>query len=447
MSNGATMTNHLGCVMSDVFAAIAPVAGGHTAHGLCEAQRPVPVLVFHGTDDEVIPYGGDDSGTPAVHDWVEAWALRNSCDSISSIAGSNPDIQLETWGNCDENATVQLYTIDGGRHDWPGSGFGPGPWPEGMSPAIYATDVIWEFFQAHPKPPSAQAGIAAGSGTTAAPSEKYQQPGDYLDYLTIDGVPRLFAVHLPPSYRTDRRLPLVVNLHAYTRTMFEQEEVSGMNAKADQEGFVVVHPQALNDPPSWWGPLPGEQGQPDRDFFRALLPYLQRRLAIDPARIYATGLSNGGTMTHRLGCDMPDTFAAIAPVAGGHTAYDQCAIDEPISVLVIHGTDDQVIPYYGQDRMSAPVHVWVEAWAERNGCHPEPSVNSMDELVTQELWLNCDQGVEVALYTLEGGGHTWPGSFVDMISGTSFPYINATDLIWEFFESHPKPAESLGFSH
>jgi polyhydroxybutyrate depolymerase len=257
----------------------------------------------------------------------------------------------------------------------------------------------------------------------------------------VGGVERWFTVHLPPGYDPGVPMPLVLNLHAYTGTAFEQEAQSGMNAKADEEGFVVVNPQALNDPPSWWGPLPGESGQPDRDFFKQLLPYLQQQVSIDPDRVYATGMSNGGTMTYRLGCDMSGTFAAIAPVSGGHVAHPLCEPEDPISVLVIHGTEDRVIPYYGNDTDSPPVHVWLEAWAQHNGCESTPSASQPFENVTQESWTGCAGGTGVALYTLEGGGHTWPGAPAGMSSGASFPYMDATDVILEFFASHPKASE------
>jgi polyhydroxybutyrate depolymerase len=194
----------------------------------------------------------------------------------------------------------------------------------------------------------------------------------------------------------------------------------------------------LNDPPAWYGPLPSEAGQNDRLFFEALLSYLPEVISIDPDRIYATGMSNGGTMTYRLGCDMAGTFAAIAPVAGGHLNHQLCEPESPISVLVIHGTDDQVIPYEGQGRDQPSVHVWLEAWAEHNLCDSVPVESHPYQSVRAETWTHCDGGVEVVLYTLEGGGHTWPGAPQGLSVGTSFPYMSATDVIWEFFASHPR---------
>ena len=277
---------------------------------------------------------------------------------------------------------------------------------------------------------------------TATPAsvanERYQTPGNYIDQITVNGIGRWFTVHLPPDYQPGIPVPLVLNLHPYGSTAFQQEKLSGMNTKADEEGFVVVHPQALNNPPSWHGPLQGRHGEPDRQFFQALLSYLQRVLSIDPARIYATGMSNGGTMTYRLGCDMAGTFAAIAPVSGGHVAHPFCEPERPISVLVIHGTEDPVIPYHGNETDSPPVHVWLEAWANHNGCDPTPGVAHPYQDVTQETWTGCAGGVEVMLYTLNGGGHIWPGASPIMTSGSAFPSMAATDVIWDFFQAHPR---------
>lgn len=273
---------------------------------------------------------------------------------------------------------------------------------------------------------------------TPFPIEKYLDPGDYVTAIEVNNIRRLFTVHLPPDYQPGVPLPMVVNLHAATQSAFQQDLLSGMNAKADEENFIVVNPQAIGTPPLWLGPIPDTTGQADMDFFEALLEFLQKEIRIDPNRIYATGMSNGATMTNRLGCDMSLTFAAIAPVAGGHVAFNRCEIDRPVSVIVFHGTDDATIPYEGVENDIPAVHLWVSAWAERDGCDSTPISSQPHTMVTKETWLNCEEDVEVTLYTLEGGGHTWPGAPINATLGSSFPYISATDLIWDFFEAHAR---------
>lgn len=280
--------------------------------------------------------------------------------------------------------------------------------------------------------------VIAGPTIDPALLARYQHPGDYIDMLPVDGYTRWFSVHIPESYTPHTPTPLVVNLHGYSSTMFEQQEVAKMNAKADEEGFIAVHPQALGDPPSWHGPLPGLPGQADKDFFAALLEYLRVLMNIDPNRIYATGLSNGATMSNALGCFMADTFAAIAPVAGGHTDFGNCENERPISVLAIHGTQDAIIPYAGRADEVPPVSLWVQHWAQRNGCHAEPEVSQPLDDLKIETWGNCDDGVTVQLITRIGGLHVWPGSSHAFFRENEESNIDATDAIWEFFENHPK---------
>jgi polyhydroxybutyrate depolymerase len=106
-------------------------------------------------------------------------------------------------------------------------------------------------------------------------------------------------------------------------------------------------------------------------------------------------------------------------------------------VIAFHGINDPIIPYEG-DQYNPHVNEWVIAWAERNGCELEPVVdNSLDE-VTKETWGNCDGNTTVILYSISDAGHTWPGSSMQMVAGGSTQAVNATDLIWEFFENHPK---------
>jgi polyhydroxybutyrate depolymerase len=283
--------------------------------------------------------------------------------------------------------------------------------------------------------------MPSGSGSSCDPvaTGKYGSPGDYLDNILVDGVERLFSVHVPPGYRPGLCLPLVVNIHGRTSNLFEQETISQMNAKADQEAFIVLHPQALGKPPTWWGPIPNEVGQPDLDFFRALIPLLQQEVGIDPARIYATGLSNGATMANRLACAMPDTFAAIAPVSGGHVAYDLCEAQRPVPVVAFHGLLDPIILYHGNNVDTPPVRAWVNAWALRNGCDLQPVVEEVQPAITRETWQNCAQSAHVVLYTIADAGHTWFGSRFGATMGGFTLDISATDVMWEFFLAHPRP--------
>jgi polyhydroxybutyrate depolymerase len=278
---------------------------------------------------------------------------------------------------------------------------------------------------------------AAPPGPALAPIRivggKYLIAGDYAETITLEGVERQFIVHIPPAYRLDQPMPLVINMHGRGGTAAGQERSSAMFAKADEEGFIVVNPQALGRPATWW-PAPGPQGQADLEFFQAMVEYVESQLNIDPARIYATGLSNGGAMANRLGCAMADKFAAIAPVAGAHPQMESCDPTLPVAVIVFHGSLDDVIPYMGDGGYLPPVPAWAAAWARRNDCQATPLVDYPREKVARQTWGNCSGGATVMLYTIEGGRHEWPGAYLEGVVPAGY----ATDVIWDFFKAHPR---------
>lgn len=305
------------------------------------------------------------------------------------------------------------------------------------SPEATATERAAPTVTNTPKP-TAMSRQSPGAEESDESTQRYEEPGDYLDSLTVADLERWFVVHVPPQYEPGQPMPLVFNLHGRGSNTIQQRDASQMDRKADEEGFIVVYPQALGQPTTWFGVLLGEVGQPDMDFFVELIDYLNGKLDVDPARIYATGISNGATMVNRLGCEMSDVFAGIAPVAGAHSGLHLCEISQPVSMLAIHGTEDQIIPFEGGGQDAPSVKTWVEAWAERDGCQGSPLSKQPYEDVLLESWDECDDGAAVAFYAVEGGGHTWLGLKYDPQSSSFTPEVGATDVIWEFFEAHPK---------
>jgi len=276
------------------------------------------------------------------------------------------------------------------------------------------------------------------SGELPAASEvaAAHDPGDYIEEIKVNEQARQYRLHIPPTYKPGNPAPLVINLHGLNSYAAQQEQVSKMSIKADQAGFIVAYPEGLGRPQTWHiGPR--AEGAADLQFIRELVRRLQDQLNIDPARIYATGISNGAQMTNRLGCDMSDLFAAIAPVSGGYSPLDNCQPLRPVPVVAFHGTADKVLPYEGQGRVLLPVREWASNWAARNGCNPTPAITFQRGEVTGETWRNCQKKAEVTLYTIQGKGHSWPGS--DMPPEITTQDINATNVIWEFFMTHPMP--------
>ena len=148
ISNGAEMSYRLACALGDTIAAFAPVAGGYPPFEDCRTTRPIPVVAFHGTDDHLLPYTGKPPLLLPVHEWAARWAAHNGCNPTPAVSFKQGDVIGETWSGCRAGADVVLYTITGKGHSWPGSAM-----PAQITTRdIDATDVIWEFFAAHPKP-------------------------------------------------------------------------------------------------------------------------------------------------------------------------------------------------------------------------------------------------------------------------------------------------------
>jgi len=258
--------------------------------------------------------------------------------------------------------------------------------------------------------------------------------GTSVQEIASGGQTREYRLHVPPSYQPGSAMPLVMNLHGLNETAAQQEALSSMSTKADEVGFIVAYPEGIDQT---WHVGPGAAAAADMQFIRDLVAELQGRLSIDPARIYATGISNGAQMSNRLGCDASDVFAAIGPVSGGYPPSQECAPARPVPVVGFHGTDDRLIPYEGQGHLLMPAREWAAAWAARNGCSPTPTVTYQGSEVTGETWSGCQDGADVVFYTIEGGGHGWPGS--DSGAGVTTKEIDATDIIWDFFAAHPMP--------
>lgn len=145
------MANRVGCSMADLFAAIAPDAGVFGEWQDCHPTRPMPVLAFHELDDQIVPYtgGAPTLAQPAVEDWAAAWAKRDGCLSAPTATTPVDTVTVRTWSDCQGNAEVILYTLANEGHSWPGSPTMPRAI---TSQAVNATDVIWDFFQAHAMP-------------------------------------------------------------------------------------------------------------------------------------------------------------------------------------------------------------------------------------------------------------------------------------------------------
>jgi polyhydroxybutyrate depolymerase len=275
------------------------------------------------------------------------------------------------------------------------------------------------------------------SPTALPASPAAHQTGSFDGQITSSGVTRHYILHVPINYQTGKPVPLLINFHGYSSNSKQEENITAMSAKADRETFMVVYPDGLN---AAWRDGPGADGQEDQQFVRDLISSLESQYSIEPRRIYVTGISNGGGMANRLGCDMADVIAAIAPDSGAYNFWQVCKPSRPIPVLAFHGLDDNIVPYAGgtPTSMEPPIPDWAAAWAARDKCNPAPATTTPTAGVTVQTWSNCAGDAEVILYTLANHGHSWPGSLL-MPKAITSQAVNATDVMWAFFAAHPMP--------
>lgn len=297
--------------------------------------------------------------------------------------------------------------------------------------------------------------LACGrSAATQPPSPPEQTDvvlptGDSERTLTVAGLERSYVLHIPPTYDPSRPAPLVLAFHGITLDAYEMIRISGLNAQSDAAGFIVAYPNAYGEQKSWnGGHCCGEAARDNTDdvgFVRALIEELDTYLNLDRGRIYATGFSNGANLTYRLGCEMADQLAAIAPVSATQAREDMeaCRPSRPLPVLHFHGTDDEPNPYNGGVTPGGAQFISVSDqiafWVSANGCPAAPQ-RSESGSVIHDVYAHCRGGAAVELYTVTGGKHAWPGGeAVSLRMGQPTMEISATSLMWEFFLAHPMP--------
>ena len=296
--------------------------------------------------------------------------------------------------------------------------------------------------------PPATTGAPPPSTTPAPPPAppcvgKAALTGDLDWKLKLDGKDRTVHVHIPTGYDPVKPVPVVLNFHGYTSNGFEQNLLAGMNEKANAAGFIAVQPEGVGISQSWnAGACCGEAASSaidDVGFVGKIIDELESKLCVDTHRVFATGMSNGGFLSHRLACELSNRIAAVAPVAGV-LGIPTCNPTRPMSVFQFHGTLDGLVPYGGNAATGFPsVAQTLSGWAGRSGCSLTPRETSKKGTVTCQTYDGCKDGAEVNLCTVSGGGHTWPGGTPVPALGFTTNDIVATDAMWDFFLRHPLP--------
>ncbi len=278
-----------------------------------------------------------------------------------------------------------------------------------------------------------------------------------------DGINRTYHMYLPTTYNTSMATPLVFALHGGggTGINFEEDVSAGtLMAAAESRGIILITPEGID---KRWNDgrteiFDGETSYDDVGFISSIIDAIISKYNIDQNRIYSTGISNGGFMSMRLAMDLSSRIAAIAPVTAQITEAAEFKVPEfPISIMMVNGEDDPIVPYYGGcievpllDECGRGLVLSTEASISKligyNQCvNPAitepvfdnvPSDNTSIEITSYK---DCEEGTEVVLVKVIGGGHTWPSGAQYLpaaIIGKVSREINASEMILDFFLNH-----------
>ncbi len=282
--------------------------------------------------------------------------------------------------------------------------------------------------------------------------ESFLKPGDYKFSLNHEEKKRYYLLHIPESYE-GKSIDLVLSFHGGMGTAEIQRDYYGWVKKSDEEGFAIAFPNGTSRLKSGkfatWnaGSCCGysiESNSDDVGFVKKIIEDVKVKVSVD--KIFATGMSNGGMLSHRLACEMPDTFTAVAAVAGTNN-YDDCNPSKPISVMHIHGLQDDHVLFEGGcgpkcridgETEFVSVPETIEGWIGKNNCKKDPERILKNDKGYCELYSQCDDGTQVELCVAEDGGHSWPGAKLSPNkpeSNRPSQAFSATDEVWNFFEA------------
>lgn len=294
----------------------------------------------------------------------------------------------------------------------------------------------------------------------STPAAVLTRTGTYSFHFRHDGVERAYLVHIPTGYRNGTPTPVVFAFHGGGGDMkLQASEHYGLVDKADSAGFVAVFPNGYSRLPggklATWNAgnccaQARDAGSDDVGLVRAIWNRLQTQVTTDPRRVYATGMSNGGMLSHRLACEMADVFKAVAPVAGTDGTLS-CKPTRPVSVLQIHAKDDTHVLFNGgagdeafKDKSKVAEFVsvpeTVQRWSRRNQCIAPPRRVLTVPGAYCDAYQACAGGTQVQLCVTETGGHSWPGgSKARPRSEPASTAISANDVMWDFFQRVSQP--------
>jgi polyhydroxybutyrate depolymerase len=324
---------------------------------------------------------------------------------------------------------------------------------------------------------------------------------DTQEKIDVNDVSRSYTVHLPKGYDQGQHYPVLVLLHARNQDADNMARLTHFNQFADNDGVIAVYVNALRG--QWnigvrpeqssitprrgggrrggWGgggwpgggggyPGGGQGGgqnpeattrnrpEPADDvaFLNQMLDALALKYSLDTRRIYAAGLEDGGFMALRVGCNMADRVAAVAAVGAALPKTMICLPSRAVPALFINGTDDPIVSDSGGNYKPGQFHVLssedsAKAWAKFDRCAEKPAQAKIPPLqkggkeTKTYTYSGCQDNAQVVLYSVKGGGSTWPGGEQYMSEkevGKTSDAINANESIWSFLATKKSAADS-----
>lgn len=265
------------------------------------------------------------------------------------------------------------------------------------------------------------------------------------DSIISGGIYRKYTLYIPAIYNSAQKTPLIINMHGYGSDMQEQQSYSNFMPIADTANFLMVYPQGTTDPINgglFWNAGISPLMVNDVQFINSLIDHLSQNYNVDPDAVYATGMSNGGFMSHTLACRLSNRIAAIASVTGSifSTQYSSCVPGRAVPVMQIHGTADPTVAYSGNPTME-PVDTVIAFWRRNAHCNATPSFSNVPNVNTTDgctaehyVYSGGQNGASVELFKIIAGGHSWPGAPIN-INVTNMDF-NASVEIWRFFRKY-----------
>lgn len=298
--------------------------------------------------------------------------------------------------------------------------------------------------------------------TAASDWDKYHSKVITVD-INVKGQKRQYLVFHPDTTEIQKPTPVLIMYHGGGGSARHAINETNWLDTSSKYGFLAVFPEGIrpkpdraasfaNNPQTWNDGsrryYAGESNTDDIAFTKALILDLKSRYSVDHRRVYATGFSNGASMAFRVGAELSDLIAAIAPVASSGLRISNTQLNRPVSMIYIHGTQDPRNPLEGGnvenrwvkngvDRRP-PISESILDWVKKCGCATDTKIIFHSDDVDGVSY-SCSSKVDVYFYTVRGLGHIWPGGQTNLPSrlvGKPSNSLNANEIIWDFFNKH-----------